>query len=157
MITAFVVGVVAELGCDLLAQFLAAGTCVRGKPDLAANTARLRDNVGIGNLVCDAERYECGRVRVDNRAHSRAHLVDRLVERILRRGFVRTDDRTVRFHADDVPFGERSLVDRTRGDPHIAVVVHDRDVSARGGRHATAIDAADDHLDLFGRVHQLGV
>ena len=94
---------------------------------------------------------------MDYGTHAGTHLINRFVEGVLRRGFVRTDNGTIRFHTDDVLFGQRTFVNRTRGNPHVAIVVHDRDVTARCGRHATAIDTADDHRNLFGRMHQLGV
>ena len=153
----FVVGVILELGGDFLTEALTARNIVRRETDLTANALGLRNDVRIGYLVRDAERYECGRMRVDDGGHFRTHLVDGLVERKFRRRLVRTDDRSVRLHADDVFRGQRSLVDTARRDPDVTVLVFDRDVASRSGSQSAPVDATDDDRDLVGRMHQLGV
>ena len=70
---------------------------------------------------------------------------------------MRASDRAVSLHADDVLGGQRALVDARRRDPDVAVGVLDRDVAARRSGHSAAVDSADDHIDLLGRVHQLRV
>ena len=138
-------------------EALTARNIVRREADLAADTLGLRNDVRIGYLVRDTERYECGRMRVDDGGHFRTHLVNGLVERKFRRRLVRADDRSVRLHADDVFRGQRSLVNTARRDPDVTVLVLDRDVASRSGGQSAPVDATDDDRDLVGRMHQLGV
>ena len=153
----FVIGMVFELSRDFLTKPLAARRVVGSEPDATANTASLRDDVGVRNFVGDAERNQCGRMGVNDRLHTGTHLVDRFVEGILRRRFVRADDGTICLDAHDILFGQGAFVDAAGRDPHIAAIVHDGDVAARGGRHPAAVDTPDDHFDLLCGVHQFRV
>ena len=152
-----IVGVIFEFGSDFLAQSLTSRDVVRSEPDRSADAFCLGNDVGVRNLVRDTERYECGRMRVDHCGHLRTHFVNRLVEREFRGRFVRSDHRTVRFYADDVFRGQRTLVHCSRRDPDVTVFVLDRNVTARGGRHSAPVNATDHDRNLVGGVHQLSV
>ena len=94
---------------------------------------------------------------MNHRGNFGTGIVDGLVKRIFRRGFVFADNFTVRFNADYVPESQGSFVYTRRGDPNIAVFVLDRNIASGGGGHATAINAANDYIDLFGRMHEFGI
>src|SRR5699024_4205753 len=55
--------------------------------------------------------------------------------------------------ADDVPPGQRALIDARRGDPDIALRIPDGEVAAGGGGEALVIDPLHKHDDLICRVY----
>ena len=152
-----VVGVALELAGNLLAEQLAAGQGVGGEADGAADGTRLRDDARVGYLVDDAEGDEGWRMGVDDGFQARTDLVEGAVEGVLAGGTVTAHDGAVGLDAHDVGRRQRALVDAGRGDPDVAGVVHDGEVTAAGGGHAATVDAADDEHQLLGRVHELGV
>ena len=152
-----VLGVLAEFGGDLLTQRLAAGNIVGGKSDRTADIAGLRQDARVRNLMDDGESHQSRRMGVDDGMEPGAHLVEGPVERIFGRGAVGSDDGAVGLDAHDVGGGQRTLVDTRRRNPHVSVIVHDGQVATGGGRHAAAVDAADDQGDLLGGMHHFRV
>src|SRR5260370_662869 len=80
------------------------------------------------NCECD-QRDGVGRY---DGAKFRPCPVDRGMERILRRWPMQAVDRAVGPDADDVFTAEVALIDASRRDPDVAVLVADRQVAARG-------------------------
>ncbi len=66
-------------------------------------------------------------------------------------------DGAVTLDAHDVFGGQRAFINARGRNPDIAVFILDRNVAAGRCSHPAAVDSADDHIDLLGRVHQLRV
>ena len=140
---------------DVPAECLAAGQRIGREADFAADPAGLGQEPGVGDAAADAERDERDGVGVDDRAEVGPGGVNRAVEGELRRGAVRAVDRAVGADANDVVAAEAPLVDPGRGDPDRAVVVADREVAARRGRHPVAVDPLHRPHELVARVDQV--
>ncbi|OQC04039.1 MAG: hypothetical protein BWX77_00355 [Bacteroidetes bacterium ADurb.Bin090] len=142
---------------DVTTQLLAARTSIRSVAYFSTNVFGLGDDIGIGYLPGNAKSHQSGRMSVDHRGNFGTGIVDGLVKRIFRRGFVFADDFAVRFNADYIPESQSTFIYTRGGDPNIAVFVLDGNIASGGGGHATAINAANDHIDLFGRMHEFGI
>ena len=77
------------------------------------------------------------------------------VERVPRRGPVWTLYLAAGPNVIDVSGGKLTLVDARRGDPYVAVLLLDRQVAAREGRHSVAVDAVYDRNQLIAWMGQL--
>src|SRR5664280_1587900 len=137
---------------DVAPQGERARQFVGRKTDLVADQARLVEEVGIGNLVHQAERHQRYRMGVHNAADIVAFPVNLLVEGQFGGRAMRSFDRAIGAHADDVLAAQAAFVEARGGDPDIASVFADGEVAARRGSHAVAVDALNGLKNFVARM-----
>jgi len=125
---------------DVAPQGERARQLVGRETGFAADQARLVEEVGIGNLVDQAEGHQGNRMGVHDAADIVAGAVDILVEGQFAGGNMRSLDGAIGAHADDILAAQAAFVE-TRG------VIQISPLSSRMERlpprwcHAVAVDA----------------
>ena len=138
-----------ELLGDLAAEIVAAGHTVGREGDLAVPAVGLRDDPRVGHALGDGERDERHRMRMDDGGQVRPHVVDGAMEGIFGRRPMAAFDGAVVSDADDVGGSQSALVDAGGSDPHVAVLVEDRQVAPRHGGHLVAVDPGNREGDFI--------
>ena len=142
---------------DLVAQIITAGDTINGDLCISADTADGGDQIQIGNTAGDGESNQCRGMGMQNCLQVRTHLVDGCVEGQLGGGTMRTFGSAVGMDTDDILTGQSTLVHAGRGDPDVAVAVHDGEVAAGGGGQTLVINTLHEHDQLVCGVHVLNI
>ena len=148
-------GDVAALGehlADVFAQFLAAGHGVSGHPHVRANAPHGGQKIQIRRLAHDGQGHQRRGMGVKHGLQIGPHAINGLMEGQFGRGPVRAFHRAVGMDADNVPAGQGALVHAGGGNPKVAVVVHDGEVSAGHGGHSLVVNSLHEHDQLICRM-----